>query len=157
MSTLIRDIGLSSSACDVGALVLDQMLRRPIRAFGALLAGLVMSLSAPALALGHGHAHHELHEHSAETHHGGLAAEKLATVGEDAQHDGHGHAAVDPRVLSRLTHLMPALTAPSVTLNGFDALSTSASVAPPVPCESPPNPLSPRSQQPRAPPALLIS
>ena len=133
------------------------MLRRPIRAFGALLAGLVMSLTAPALAMAHGHAHHELHEHSAETHHGGVAVEKLATLGEDAQHDGHGHATVDPRLLSRLAQLMPALTAPSVTLNGFDALSTAASVAPPVPCESPPDPVSTRPQQPRAPPALLIS
>lgn len=141
----------------MSALVFDQMLRRPIQAFVALLAGLVMSLSAPALALGHGHAHHELHEHSAETHHGGAAAENLATAGEDTRHDGHGHGVVDPRVLSRLTHPMPALTAPSVTLNGFDALSTRASVAPPVPCESPPDRVSARPQQPRAPPAFLIS
>lgn len=132
------------------------MLQRPIRAFGALLAGLVMSLTAPVLAMAHGHAHHELHEHSAETHHGGVADE-LATVGEDAEHDGHGHAATDPRLLSRLAQLIPALTAPSVTLNGFDALSTAASVAPPVPSESPPDPVSTRPQQPRAPPALLIS
>jgi hypothetical protein len=133
------------------------MLRRPIRAFVALFAGLVMSLSAPALALGHGHAHHELHEHSAETHHGGAGAVKLATMGEDGRHDAHEHAVVDPRLLSRLAQLMPALTAPRVTLDGFDAMSTRVSVAPPVPCESPPDPISARPQQPRAPPAFLIS
>lgn len=130
------------------------MLPRLIRVLVALFAGLMMSLAAPALALAHAHAHHELVEHSLQAHHGAHAIEGVATVVNDAQHDGHAHPVVDPGLLFRLTQLLPAVAVPLVTLGDFDAVRTSASAVPPVPFESPPDPVSTRPQQPRAPPAF---
>lgn len=129
------------------------MLRRPIRAFAALSASLVMCLGAPALALAHGHVHHELGEDSAALHHL-PAGEKPLTVVEYTVADGHGHPVIYPGLLSRFAPLLPALLPKQGTLVDFSAGRTVTSVVPPVPFQSPPDPLSARPQQPRAPPAL---
>lgn len=130
------------------------MVRRSIRAFAAILAGLVTSLSAPGLALAHGHAHHELVEHSVQTQRTPPAIDGAATGGEDARHDGHGHPSIDPGLFSRLVQLSPALVAPNVTLVDCAIVLTDALAVSPVPFESPPAWCSTRPEQPRAPPVL---
>ena len=129
------------------------MLRRLIRAFAAISASLVMCLSAPALALAHGHVHHELGEYSAAMHHL-PAGENPLTVVEHTVADGHGHPVIYPGLLSRFAPLLPALLSKQATLVDLSAGRTLTSVVPPVPFQAPPDPVSTRPQQPRAPPAL---
>lgn len=129
------------------------MLRRPIRAFAAISASLVMCLSAPALALAHGQAHHELGEYSAALHHL-PAGENPLTVVEYTVADGHGHPMTYSGLLSRLAALLPALLPKQATLVDLSAGRTVTSDAPPDPFRSPPDPVSTRPQQPRAPPTL---
>lgn len=112
-----------------------------------------MCLSAPALALAHGHAHHELREYSAALHHL-PAGENPLTVTEYALADGHQHQVIYQGLLSRLAPLLSALLPEQATLVDLSAGRRVTSVVPPDPFQPPPDPVSTRPQQPRAPPAL---
>jgi hypothetical protein len=127
------------------------MSRLTVRAFLAVACGVAVSLAAPAASLAHGRAHAELLEH-ASAHHMVPAGSDIATFDADAQHDGHGHPALDPGWSSRLIAPLPALCAPRVSWD-FLALSHERSATPPAPFESPP-PWFSAPAQPRAPPAL---
>lgn len=126
---------------------------RPMRALFAISASLVMCLSASALALAHGHVHHELSEHSAALDQL-PAGENSLTVVDHTVVDGHGHPEISSGLLSRFAVLLPGLLPKQATLVDLSAARTVLSVVPPVTFQSPPDPVSTRPQQPRAPPAL---
>lgn len=112
-----------------------------------------MGLSAPALALAHGHVHHELSEYAAALDHL-PAGENPLTVAEYRVADGHGHPEIYSGLLSRFAVLLPGLLPKQATLVDLSAGRTVISGVPPVHFQSPPDPVSNRPQQPRAPPAL---
>lgn len=123
-----------------------------MRSLAAIVASLVMCFSAPALALVHGHVHDELGGYSAELHHL-PAGENSLTVVEYTAADDHGHPVLYSGLLSRFVPILPALVPKQATLD-LDAGRAVVSIAPPVPPQSPPDPVSTRPQQPRAPPAF---
>jgi len=129
------------------------MLRRLIRSFVAPCAGLCVALMAPALALAHGHAHAEVVEHSHESHDKIDGSDSGAAVSNPSEHEGHAHPTVDPGVFSRLGHVLP-IAPPSAPDLELVLLREGHASPRPAPFESPPDPVSTRPQQPRAPPLL---
>ena len=129
------------------------MLRRLIRLFVAPCAGLCLGFVAPALALAHGHAHAELVEHSHESHHDADGPDAGGALSNPSEHDGHAHPTVDAGVFSRFGNVLP-VPRPSVPVLELVLLREATASPRPAPLESPPDPVSTRPRQPRAPPLL---
>lgn len=133
----------------LGLVMAGRMLRLAV----AVLSSFSVAFAAPALAIAHGHAHEEIAAHASDAH-GEATHGEFSRLDVDAEHDGHGHPAIQPGASSRVQQVLPAAGVLQPFLELLE-LTDGCEAEPPVPNESPPGLNTVSAARPRAPPAPL--
>lgn len=123
----------------------------PVTRVLAAMFALGSALAAPATAFAHGYAHHEASEHA--SHHAVAANAETHPAVDHRDSEAHGHQLVSAATVSRVVHVVQALTT-SRTMLAPATLVVVTEQQPPAVHESPPDPRGVPPAPSRAPPTL---